>query len=425
MRTLTPLLRAGLLGLALAAGAPALAGPFRPAAARPLGGKDLYRQTMPGVVLVVDERGQGTGWVIDRDRRLIVTNFHVVADGGLDPSPSVRVVFPAYQGDRVVAERDFYEAGFDALAVRGEVLDSDPKRDLAVVQVESLPAGARALPLAREEPSPGETVPTIGNPGASDALWVYNQGVVRQVYRAAYDFGGGEQVSARVVETQNPLNPGDSGGPLVNDRGEVVGVNDAGRLDGALVSRCISVSEVTAYLKQVKPLIDPKTAEDYAALGAAHQKAQRYDQAVAAYTAALKLSPRNRKALDRRSWVYNEIHEYALALADCDRALAQDGRDGAALKERAYAHLHLGQYEAALADCDRALEVLPDDAHVLLYRGEANAGLGRDEEALGDFVRSALAAPDDEGWEQKVFEQVKDLAARQPAPPAETIDDGE
>jgi tetratricopeptide (TPR) repeat protein len=418
MKPFSSTLRAGLLGLLLvtAAAAPALAGPPSP----PLGGKELYRQTLPGVVMVVADGGSGTGWIIDRDKRLIVTDFHVVASGGLTPADTVRLVFPAYKGDRVVAEGEFYDANLDRLAVTGEVVASDPRRDLAVIQAAALPPGAKALPLAKDEPEPGEFVAAIGNPGASDARWVYNQGVVRQVYNASYDFPGGQQVTARVVETQNPLNPGDSGGPMVNEFGEVVGVNDAGNLRGVLVTQSIDVTEVQSYLTELRPLVDPRTADDFSALGERQQQARRYDKAVAAYTAALKLKPRQLKALDGRSWVYNELGQFDKALADCDAALKIDRKDAAAYQERAYAHLKLGQFEPAVADADQALRVEPERKGAWFYRGQANAGLGRADEAMSDYVRSAVAAgPDDADWQTEVFAKVQELAAAQPADPAD------
>jgi tetratricopeptide (TPR) repeat protein len=423
MRTFSSTLRAGLLGLLVvtAAAAPALAGP-KAGTARPLSGKDLYRQTLPGVVLVATDNGHGSGWVVDRDRRLIVTNFHVVASGGMTPASTVRVVFPAYKGKELIAEASFYDANFESLAVQGEVIASDPQRDLAVVEVASLPAGEQALALAAEEPSPGESVATIGNPGPSQARWVFNQGAVRQVYRAEYGENG-QFIAARVVETQNPLNHGDSGGPLVNEAGEVVGVNDWVEGEGAsLVSRCISVAEVKDYLKELQPLLNPTTAEDFTALGERRQKAKRWDKAVTAYTTALKLKPRNVKALDGRSWVYNEIGQFDKALADCDAALKVDRNDAAALKERGYANLKLGRLAPAVADCDRVLKTAPDDSGALFYRGQAYAGLGRADEAMADYVRSAAAAgEDDDAWEAKVFAKVQELAALQP--PA--TDDGD
>src|SRR4029078_12751795 len=96
----------------------------------------------------------------------------------------------------------------------------------------------------------GQRVHSVGNPGASGALWVYAPGVVRTFYHKKWlsKSEEGEAPSeheADVIETQSPTNHGDSGGPLVNDRGELVGVTQGGKRDElGSVRQCIDVSEV-------------------------------------------------------------------------------------------------------------------------------------------------------------------------------------
>src|SRR5213076_2868989 len=111
-------------------------------------------------------------------------------------------------------------------------------------------------------PDPGQTVHSIGNPGRSDALWVYTPGKVRQVYtkkwRAKLDERTTLHFEARVIETDSPTNPGDSGGPLVNDRAELVGVTQGGATNASLLSTFVDVTEVKRFLasqtvRDVKP----------------------------------------------------------------------------------------------------------------------------------------------------------------------------
>src|SRR5262249_52591585 len=54
--------------------------------------------------------------------------------------------------------------------------------------------------------------------------------------------------SAKMLETQSPINPGDSGGPVVNDNLELVGVVSSLDPRSRLVSLCIDVEEVRAFL---------------------------------------------------------------------------------------------------------------------------------------------------------------------------------
>src|SRR5438046_1397067 len=84
-------------------------------------------------------------------------------------------------------------------------------------------AGPAAGPLGREGVGPGDTVHSIGSPGASDALWAYTPGAVKAVYKKSWAVRDRNEIhnfEANVVETTSPVNPGDSGGPLLNGQGE-------------------------------------------------------------------------------------------------------------------------------------------------------------------------------------------------------------
>ncbi|HEY1381043.1 MAG TPA: trypsin-like peptidase domain-containing protein, partial [Gemmataceae bacterium] len=179
-------------------------------------------------------------------RQLVLTNYHVAGD--VDRAV---VMFPAYRGGELIAERDYYKQHVRDQGIRGRVVARDRQADLALIQIDRVPDGAQALPLAAEGVSPGQTVHSLGNPGGSGALWVYTPGKVRQVYHKTWAAKAGKetlQFSARVIETDSPTNPGDSGGPLVNDRAELVGVTQGGSTNASLLSVFVDVSEVKRFL---------------------------------------------------------------------------------------------------------------------------------------------------------------------------------
>jgi len=213
-------------------------------------GEKIYDRTLHSTVWVLipvsgTRARSGSGSLIDVNRRLILTNYHVVGD-----DDTGFVSFPIFQGGKLVAERDAYRA--PGRRIPAKVVARDPRRDLAVLQLEGpVPSEARAMKLAKDSPSPGQRVHSIGNPGASGALWAYTEGSVRQVYRSKIrtmdkDSGKSFEIDARVVETQSPVNQGDSGGPVVNDRGELVAVVQGHVPDAQArsVSIFIDVSEV-------------------------------------------------------------------------------------------------------------------------------------------------------------------------------------
>lgn len=254
----------GLLGLcvAVATAAGATAQPdAKPEPAKPDPpppatdtGISVYRQVLKSVVWVHSERGPGklatgSGSLIDKRRRLVLTNYHVVGN-----VPRATVFFPEYDGKRVVPERKFYTDRSARLGIPGEVLEVDKAADLALIRIDRVPDGVAELPVAGESPDPGQTVHSVGNPGRSGALWVYTPGKVRQVYgktwKAKLDERTVHTFDARVVETDSPTNPGDSGGPLVNDKGHLVGVTEGGATDAQSISLFVDVSEVKKLLNR-------------------------------------------------------------------------------------------------------------------------------------------------------------------------------
>jgi tetratricopeptide (TPR) repeat protein len=388
MKTFASTMTAALLGLTLLTGTGRGAETAPAAATRPANGEDLYAQTLPSIAWVVQPKATGTGWVVDRERKWLVTNFHVVADGKGGAVEVVRLLFAAYEDGELVAERSYYEKRMWTASVGGTVVYADAQRDLAVIEAEKLPADAKALPLAARGARPGQAVFGIGNPGASDALFVYNEGTVRAVYHSDYLLDGVQHVVAKVVETQDPINPGDSGSPLLNRAGEVVAVNNSTSKAGSLMSGAIDLTELRAVLKAAADAPPPNAAKKLTAKGDAAKEARKFDEAREAYTAALAADPKYVPALDGRAWVNNELKDYDKALEDCDAALALDPKDAFALKERAYAHGKKGEKDEQLADFERLTDVTPDDLPLYLRCADMNMAKGDLDAALEDCTKA-------------------------------------
>lgn len=221
-------------------------------AQEPSAGSRVYKQAVPAVAWIKTGRASGSGTLVDKDRRLVLTNYHVVEGAerrgegaGYEP---VTVYFPEFEGSRPKTGRDYYKT---KPGLRGEVIAVNRKWDLAVVRLDKVPADAPEVRLAAGSPGPGDTVHSIGNAGASGALWGYVQGRVRNVYPKRWKAQVGAKVlnfDARVIEADSPTNPGDSGGPLLNDAGELVGVTQGGQTTANAVSYFVDLSEVRRLL---------------------------------------------------------------------------------------------------------------------------------------------------------------------------------
>lgn len=216
-------------------------------------GQDVYQYALKSAVWIYvrtkSGQGSGSGALIDRKNRIVITNDHVAGD-----AEEILVFFPVYRGGKLLVEKQAYlRQTKPSELIRGKTVLTESRRDMALIQVDRVPDGVEALPLARESAAVGQTVHSVGNPGGSDGLWVYTSGTVRQVYRKKWMSGspGGGTASheSLVVETQSPTNPGDSGGPLVNDRGELVGVTHGGSTRHQLMSLFIDVVEARQFIQ--------------------------------------------------------------------------------------------------------------------------------------------------------------------------------
>lgn len=208
---------------------------------------ETYRSTLKCTSWVLaksdGETSSGTGVLVDAEKKLMITNFHVVGD-----ARSTVVFFPAMKNGKPIVERSHYLKNVKKLGVRGRVLAIDRKRDLALIELDRIPDGVTAIALAKKEGESGETIMSIGNAGASEALWVHTSGTVRTVYQKQFRTGAGEH-DFRVLETQSPINPGDSGGPVVNESGELIGISQSLSPKARLITYCVNSTEIKALLK--------------------------------------------------------------------------------------------------------------------------------------------------------------------------------
>ena len=216
-------------------------------------GGRVFEKTLKSAVFVLNKQNvgvyTGSGFVIDQSQRLVVTAYHVVKN-----QREVWVSFPAYtRNNKLIRDKSYYSSAAARL-VRGKVVVQLKDKDLALLQLDTIPSGFSAIKLATNQVQTFETVYTVGNPGASAVMWAGSTGEVRG-FRDQYSFQlkSGQNVVADVIETQNPTNPGDSGGPVVNNRSELVGVTCGGAPNADLLSLCIDASEVRRLLARFRP----------------------------------------------------------------------------------------------------------------------------------------------------------------------------
>lgn len=361
--------------------------------------KSLYQKTLRSVVWIKVPMGKGfatgTGWIADRSKRLIVTNHHVV-----ESQERVTLLFPQFKNGKLVVEKSAYN---EEPGLRAKVLDTDIPRDLAVLQLtDAMPEGSEELKLAGDSPEPGDHVHSIGNPGASDALWVYTSGTVRAVYKKEWPALSGRSVlerKCRIVETQSPVNHGDSGGPVVNDKGELVAVVSSGMTRDQnnkavqLMTWHIEIGEVKEFVEQTRRLMDPKTAADYALRGQRLYERSRFNDAIEDFTAAIKMDKKNAAAYRGRSLALCLKGDHDTAILDCTEAIKLDEDDAVAFENRGRAYARKGDQEKAIADYSKAIQLNPKFALAYNNRGFVYYTKRDFNRAFADYNRAVEADP--------------------------------
>jgi S1-C subfamily serine protease len=211
------------------------------------------------VYVQYDKTGSGgTCWVLDRERRLAITNCHVTNNWKNGTPKFVVVFFPHYSGGTLVRSYATYLK--EGRPIRAWVLAIDVQRDLSLLQLDSVPEGVEALPIARRAPRKGARIYTLGHSSMgkqvgskwqlrkNGKLWRFARGKVLRV--EFYRKGRADwPLVCKCIRVRARTNHGDSGGPVVNRRGELVGVNCLSNYKHKL-SWDIHVTEVKRFLRR-------------------------------------------------------------------------------------------------------------------------------------------------------------------------------
>jgi putative serine protease PepD len=169
---------------------------------------EIAKRVLPATVMIQVDRGTGSGFVIDREGR-IVTNNHVVAEAA--DGSRIRVVFS------------------DGRRVNAVLVGRSPSYDIAVIKASGV-GSVQPLELGDSDSvQVGEPVLAVGSPlGLAGTV---TEGIVsarkRPVVVSETSDADAPSAYISALQTDAPINPGSSGGPLVDAGGRVIGVNSA------------------------------------------------------------------------------------------------------------------------------------------------------------------------------------------------------
>lgn len=182
---------------------------------------DLYKRVNRSVVFittrsyVVDpfnffedvkpQEGTGSGTIIDADKRLVVTNLHVV-QGALQSGGTVEIMLASGENSKAT------------------LVGYDQENDIAVLKCSEKVGEVVAVPFGDSSKlEVGQRVLAIGNPfGLYRSL---TSGIVSSLDRTMKTGNG--TALRDLIQTDAAINPGNSGGPLLDSDGRLIGINTA------------------------------------------------------------------------------------------------------------------------------------------------------------------------------------------------------
>lgn len=157
---------------------------------------------------------------------------------------------------------------------------------------------------------------------------------------------------------------------------------DEGRLQDAM----------DAYSEAIKA--DPENAGAYVGRGNIYKDLGDPEEAIKAYDKAIELDPDYADAYNNRGIIYKDIGHPEKAIKDYNKAIELKPDYADAYNNRGIAYRDSGHPEEAIRDYDKAIELKPNDPTAHNNRGNVYSDMGHSEEAIKDYDKAIELDPD-------------------------------
>ncbi|XP_054166226.1 probable periplasmic serine endoprotease DegP-like [Oppia nitens] len=227
--------------------------------------QQLYNYCNTWVVkidVMLDLKGkvsQGTGFLVDGERGLLVTNYHVVAD-----RQNVMIQFAnRFYESNVIQGKQLSTDLFFILT--GRVVYVEPQHDLALIRMNQYVANSLYyLVLSDSDAQPGDECISIGY---SDIYSTLNNGFICSMACInELSLGSLTNFSEKCYDSCHTLtihtctgNPGSSGCPIINMNGQVIGIHFGAK--NSKINSATKATDIFAFIQRGRQYMDNEFIE--------------------------------------------------------------------------------------------------------------------------------------------------------------------
>lgn len=168
---------------------------------------------------------------------------------------------------------------------------------------------------------------------------------------------------------------------------------------------------IASYTEAIK--LDPRDAITFNKRGGAYYLEQRLDEAASDYSEAIRINPQYASALYNRGLVYDRQRRYDAAIIDYSEAIRFNPEAAHAYRRRASDYRALNDYARAIADWTEAIRLEPQDAYAYTDRADAYLRQGDFDRAVADYTEAMRLEPQEAAyviWRGIAFRTKKDYA---------------
>ena len=196
-----------------------------------LSANNIYEDNALGVILLMGDKGYGSGVIIST-KGYVLTNNHVVEDN---------------ENLEAILSYQYNLDGYEEYVHSIEIIKQDKVKDLALIKINKPRTALKPIKISRKVPTIGSQVHAIGHPDLE--VWTYTTGYISQI-RDEYEWSYKDEFEhmANVYQTQTPIAEGNSGGPLLNNHGNLVGINTFGDSENDFQNFSVTVGEIVKFL---------------------------------------------------------------------------------------------------------------------------------------------------------------------------------